>query len=478
MKTALRIAKEEWRFWLRSKVAVTAFILVSIIVAAVSTVNAIALLEEAHQRTHQQTIAEQTFLDQPDRHPHRMVHYGHYAFRAPPPLAIFDTGVDSVTGQSIFLEGHRQNSATFANSSVSADVGSFQSITPAFVYQVLIPLLLITIGCGVLGREREAKTLIPLMAQGVSGTTIYLGKIFALMGLSLIILLPIIVLISIAIASGETGSVAITLVLSYFLYLAVWCSLIALVSAKSQHYGMVLGVLICIWLFWSLVIPRFAVTSASAAIVVPGKIEVDYQMYADLRELGDGHNAADPAFAKLRRDLLARYKVESVEDLPINFRGMVAQTSEAELTEVMNRYANERMQSEQAQSEHLSLYGWLSPVLAIASVSKNLAGTDLQTHHRFLQESEKLRFDFVQGLNKVHVETLDYQDDINRNQSKEASRRARISSDNWQVLDNFNFTPSSPEQRIAKSQAPLAMLLAWFVALVFAGLTVSRSLNS
>ena len=120
MKVAFRIAKEEWRYWLRSKVAVTAFVVVSIIVASVSFVNSMTLLEESHQREHQQETAEQTFLAQPDRHPHRMVHYGHYAFRTPPPLAIFDTGVDSVTGQAIFLEGHRQNSATFANSSASA----------------------------------------------------------------------------------------------------------------------------------------------------------------------------------------------------------------------------------------------------------------------------------------------------------------------------------------------------------------------
>ncbi len=477
MNVAFRIAKEEWRYWLRSKVAVTAFVVVSIIVASVSFVNSMTLLEESHQREHQQETAEQTFLAQPDRHPHRMVHYGHYAFRTPPPLAIFDTGVDSVTGQAIFLEGHRQNSATFANSSASADVGSFQGITPAFVYQVLIPLLLITVGSGVMVREREAKTLVPLMAQGISGTAIYFGKVLALVGLSAVMLVPLVVLIAVGIAHGETWSVGISLLLSYLLYSLVWCLLIALVSTKSQHYGVALAVLICIWLFWSLVIPRIAVTSASATIAVPGKIEVDYQMYADLRELGDGHNTADPAFAKLRADLLAQYQVDSVDDLPINFRGLVAQTSEAQLTQVMNQYANNRMASEQLQSAHLSLYGWLSPVLAITTVSKTLTGTDLTTHHRFLQETEALRFDFVQGLNKSHVEKLNYKDDINRNQSTDASRLARISAQNWQVLDRFTFTPSSPAERFAKSQQSWAKLMMWLVVLFAAGVMTSRRLN-
>jgi len=60
-----------------------------------------------------------------------MVHYGHYVFRAPPPLAMFDPGVDAVTGQSLFLEGHRQNSAMFADARAEARTGGFGALTPA-----------------------------------------------------------------------------------------------------------------------------------------------------------------------------------------------------------------------------------------------------------------------------------------------------------------------------------------------------------
>ena len=41
---------------------------------------------EAELRNHHQTEAEEAFLSQPNRHPHRMIHYGHYVFRSPPPL--------------------------------------------------------------------------------------------------------------------------------------------------------------------------------------------------------------------------------------------------------------------------------------------------------------------------------------------------------------------------------------------------------
>lgn len=477
MTAVFLIAKEEWRLWKRSKVAVSSFVIVSLIIAIVSGVNGASLLKEKHQRNHQQAVAQQTFLEQPDRHPHRMVHYGHYAFRAPPPLAIFDTGVDSVTGQSIFLEGHRQNSATFANSAASADVGSFQNITPAFIYQVLVPLLLITLGSGVLVREREAKTLVPLLAQGVPGAAIYFGKLIALGALSLVMLLPLLILVIVSMTMGESWLIGMAIVLNYLIYLLIWCNLIVLVSAQSLHQGIALGILICIWLFWSLMVPRIAVTSASAAIFVPGKLEVDFQMNADLRKLGDGHNAADPAFAKLRENLLAQYNVETVEELPVNFRGVVARTSETKLTQVLNRYADDRMQAERAQSEHANQYGWLSPVKAISTASRYLSGTDLDTHHKFLVEAETLRYNFVQGLNQRHANTLDYMDDINRSKSAEASRKARISSENWQILDSFAFEPAPATLRIDKSLPSIIMLVAWLIAMTSAGLFVSRSLE-
>lgn len=405
MTSALLIAKEEWRLWLRSKVAVIAFLIVSLIIAATSILNAGRMADERAERIHQQEVAEQTFLEQPDRHPHRMVHYGHYVFRAPPPLALFDPGVDAVTGQSIFLEGHRQNTAMFADVRASANLGSFEGITPAFVYQMLVPLLLIALGHGVFVREREARTLAPLLAQGLSGQSLYFGKFLALAGLTGALLLPLLILVGFTATLGESVMMGLSVALGYVAYLLIWCALIVLVSAMSSSRGLALGVLVFIWLIWALIVPRLAVASASTAVSVPGKLETDFQMYADIRELGDGHNAADPAFAQLRANLLVQYDVETIEELPVNFRGIVAQTSEADLTDVMNEYADRRMGVERSQSLHVNQYGWLSPVIAIAAASRYLSGTDLVTHHRFLREAEAVRFDFVQGLKigRAHV---------------------------------------------------------------------------
>jgi len=477
MSSAVRIAKEEWRQWMRSRLAVLSLIVFAVLLLFTTMFTMLDAQDARHQRLHQQEQAEETFLNQPDRHPHRMVHYGHYVFRAPPPLAMFDPGVDAVTGQSLFLEGHRQNSAMFADARAEARTGGFGPLTPAKLYQLFLPLLIIALGHGVILREREARTLGPLLSQGVSGTRLYRGKLLALGVLIGLLSLPALFSAIVASLSGESLFASLTLYSGTLLYLGIWAALTVLVSIVARSRGLALGVLSAVWVVTVLVIPRIGVTSASAVIPTEGKILTDMRMNDDLRKLGDGHNAADPAFAKLRANLLAQYDVETVDELPVNFRGLVAAKGEEDLTETLNAYAEKRMQRESAQAAHLSRYGWVSPYLAIGGASRNLAGTDLRTHHRFLREAEAVRYDFVQGLNQAHVEKLSYSDDMNRNNGEEGWKNARIDAANWQVLNDFRFTPDPAADRLSRAASKLLALILWFAALIGFGIMAARRLS-
>lgn len=463
MNMMLRIAKEEWRLWLRSKVIVVATLIVAVLLAVTSVLTVNRVASEQSQRLAQQVAAEATFFAQPDRHPHRMVHYGHYAFRPPPPLAAFEPGVDAVTGQSIFLEGHRQNTPMFADTKAAADLGGFASLNPANLYQLLLPLLLIVLGHALLLRERESGTLAVMLAQGQSGVSLAMGKALALLAVIAIFMLPLIAVAIHSVVQGENGLAAVSLVGGYFLYLCVWGAIVLAASIILKHRAVSLGALIFIWLFAALIVPRFAINASSAAIDAPGKIESDLVMLAEQRKLGDGHNAADPAFQRLQKEVLEQYDVEKVEDLPINWRGVVASYSEAELTDLLNGYAENRMEQEANQSGLFNLFGLASPTIAIGSVSRTLAGTDLSTHHRFLRESEALRFDFVQSLNEVHAKELAYEDDLNRSSDPEAERRTRVNSEAWRVLDEFRFTPDSASDRVDRASFAFGMLLSWLI---------------
>lgn len=470
MKALLIVAAAEWRYWLRSRLALGGALLMAGLLLATTAATTLRMQAAAEERARHQAEAEAAFLAQPDRHPHRMVHYGHYVFRTPAPLARVDPGLDAVTGQSIFLEGHRQNTAMFATAGASADLGGRSWMSPATVYQLFGPLLLILLGHGLIAREREAATLATLLAQGTPGRVLLAGKALALLSVVALLLLPLAVGAQLAVRVGEDPLAAAALVGAYLLYLGIWGAGVLLASALIARRAAVLATLATLWIALTLVLPALAASAASGAAPAAGQLETDLAMLADLRKLGDGHNAQDPAYAQLRTDLLARHGVQRVEDLPVNLRGVVAQVAERKLTETLDTYARARLSAETRQAQALAGHGWFTPALALAEASRALAGTDLAHHHRFLQEAESLRYAFVQGLNRVHAEQLAYADDIRRSRDAEAEKRTRVAASNWQLLDRFRFQPDGAASRIARAQPQWLMLGTWCAVLAGAAL--------
>ena len=477
MKAVFNIAAAEWRCWQRSRLAVGAAALLALLLLATTALTTLRLQADAAERAHHQGEAEAAFRAQPDRHPHRMVHYGHYVFRTPAPLALFDPGLDAVTGQSLFLEGHRQNSAMFAGSAASADLGAFSSLSPAWVYQVLAPLLLVLLGHGALVREREAGTLATLLAQGLGGGTLLAGKALALAAAVAVLLLPLAGAAGLAVAHGESPAAAGALLALYGAYLLLWALLALVASALWRRRGAVLAALASLWIALTLVLPALAVSASAAGASLPGKIETDLAMLTELRRLGDGHNANDPAFAQLRAELMAQHGVQRVEDLPLNLRGVLAEHSERKLTATLNAWAQRQQAGEQRLAERLARHGWITPVLALAGASRAVAGTDLRHHHRFLQEAEALRYAFVQGLNRVHAQQLAYADDIRRSSDPEAERRTRVAASTWQLLDRFRFEPDAATARHAQAAPQGLMLLPWLAGLLAALALLGRRLQ-
>lgn len=477
MNQVLDVAADEWRYWYRSHLAFGSAIVFLVLVISACVLNVQRIEAQMQTRTHQQIHAEETFRAQPDRHPHRMVHYGHYVFRAPTPLAIFDPGLDFVTGQSLFLEGHRQNTAMFAESSASADFGGLSFLSPALMYQLFAPLIIILLAHGTVVREREAGVLVALLSLGLSGARLLLGKSLALLSFIVILLLPLVVTCSFAVTKGESLAAVFSLFAIYIIYLLLWGLLTLWCSIIMAKRETVLAVLTGIWFVLILVLPSVAVNIVSNKAPVAGKIETDLALLAEQKNLSDGHNANDPAFAKLRAELLEQYGVQKLEDLPVNIRGLVSTLAEEKLTKVLNEYAEKRMAGERRQEHILASHAWFAPALAIALASRSIAGTDLAHYHRFQKEAEALRYSFVQGLNRAHAEKVSYQDDINRNKDEASWQRVRVSAVNWQVLEDYQFKTASLPERISNSVFTLQILLAWLAVLLFLLIWSSRRIK-
>ena len=461
MSIAFRIAREEWRYWRRSKLGISLLATVLLLLVATLFSTAQRIHSEREQREQFQHTAEHTFHDQPARHPHRMVHYGHYVTRTPSLLSIVDPGIDPYAGTIIFLEGHRQNSAAFAPRYSSAQAGPFAELTPALVYQVLIPLLLVFVGFSVISREKEAGTQQLLLSTSVTPFQLWFGKTLALAGIGLVTLIPLMICLVYVLYLGESALVCLLFLLGYTLYILFWVGLIGCVSALVYRSNLSLSALLVTWLMLCVIIPKLASSTAEVISPLDGKVARDLAVVKALRAVGDGHNTNDPAFKQLREDLLEQYNVNSLEDLPFNFRGRIAQLAEAELTAVINAFSEAQHRQETAQTQIIYWLGALSPALAIRSFSVITAGTDLSSLHLFLEEAEALRFDFVQRLNALHESDLSYSDDINRSKNAESEQRTRVDSTNWKLLDEFHHHSTPTIQRLQQGLPHLLALVLW-----------------
>ena len=137
--------------------------------------------------------SREDWLNNPDKNPHRMAHYGNFAFRKSTPLSVFEFGMEPFFGNAIFLEAHKQNSANFSEAGFSNSMLRFGEISIAMVLQVLLPLLIFFVGFNSVAFERENGTLKILLSQGINWKQLLWGKILGVANVVMLLFVPTII---------------------------------------------------------------------------------------------------------------------------------------------------------------------------------------------------------------------------------------------------------------------------------------------
>jgi len=463
------IARSEWRAMLRNQVALAAGILMLALTLAAILVSHERLSAVNAERERFQSTADQQWADQPDRHPHRVVHYGHYVFRPLSPLAFFDFGVDPFTGNTLFLEGHRQNSANFSDAGQSSVLLRFGQLTPAFVLQVLTPLLIVFLAFGSVARERERGQLRLQIVQGIRGSALLLGKLLAHAGMALLLGAPAFVaLIVIAALHPNVAPEAMTMLGGYVLYLLVWVVAAVLTSSALPRARDALLALVAGWIVTAILLPRVMPDFAVGEVQRPSRIETEVAIHERLAAIGDSHDPDDPYFNAFRARTLAKYNVSRVEDLPVNYSGLLMQEGERMTSALFDEFMREDHARQRRESAIVNSASIVSPVIALRRMSTALAGTNLDSHARFLSEGEKYRYSFVQALNGMHANVV----------SPQGDGAERIDKHHWQQKPRFGYTPADYADVAGRHAWPAFLLLgSWLLALCGAGSVIAKRLE-
>ncbi|NJN33731.1 MAG: DUF3526 domain-containing protein [Saprospiraceae bacterium] len=304
-----------------------------------------------------------------------MAHYGNFAFRPKHPLSIFDFGMESFLGNSIFLEAHVQNTTNFSEAEFSTGLLRFGEISAAMLLQVLFPLLIFFLGFDSIASERENGTLKILISQGISWQKLITGKSMGIIAVILTLYLPIITLsflIWFFLKNTPNGLDEIlrmgVLTGAYFVYLSVFCVVAVVVSSISKTSKIALSSLIGIWLLLTILLPRASQALGAYLYEVPSKATFHAKIEADVIKTGDSHNPDDPHYKALKDSLLTAYKVDSVQKLPFNYSGYVMKEGEKISANIYDTHTADLHTIYAQQNSFSRMMAFLNPFLAIKNL--------------------------------------------------------------------------------------------------------------
>lgn len=440
-----------------------------LLLACASVVTSAARLSAQDRERHAVAEEEAHLWDsQGSIDPHSAAHMGRAIPSPVRPLATVDPGLTDFIGTSVFIEGHAQNPARHRPIDAGAALSRFDGFSAAWALQVVAPLLVILAGFASLSGEVARATLRQELGTGASTHVLVGGRLIALAIASALLVLAMLAVSLTGTIMQDIGTVDIAGLVAigfgYSLYLLAFCALTVGTSALFSSARTSLVVLLSFWMVATLLVPRVAPAVAESLEPTPSAPSFRANVTEEAKNGVDGHDPADKRLDALKLELLARYKVDDVEDLPINFRGVALEFGEVNSTETYNRHFERIYATYHRQEAMQRAFAVLSPTIALQPWSRAFARTDFSSHLAYLRGVEDYRHRLIQALNhevKVH-KTLAGEKHL---------------ADIATITRSVVYRPQ--QQRladIATAQAPnLAILLAW-VVLAF-GLALAAALR-
>lgn len=433
---------------------------VLVLLAALGALSATLAVQRAAQSERDRIAAEatdrDTFAHQGARNPHSVAHFSRFAFRPLAPAAALDPGIGPYAGVAIWMEAHWQDPANLRAAEDRVELGRFADLSPAWLLQVLAPLLVIALAFDALAGERERGTLTLLLGAGASARSLIGGKALAL---AMVFGLPLLVLALVSLVAawpqaggGDLLLRALAWTFGHVLYLGAWIALALSVSLRVARARTALVGLLAVWTLATLIAPRLSIGVAESLAPTPSAGEFSVAIARDLRQGMDGHDPADARRTAFREQVLAEYGVERIEDLPVSFAGLALQEGERYGHIVFDRHFGALADRYRAQERWRRLGALAGPLPALQQVSMATAGSDIAHHVDFMAQAEAQR--------RVIVRMLD-EDLIAHGAGQDFAYQADPSL--WATIPEFDYALPAYAGQLARQRWDWLVLIVWLL---------------
>ncbi|WP_299255538.1 DUF3526 domain-containing protein [uncultured Aquimarina sp.] len=455
-------------FWHNATTPKSFYLLYSIFIlltgyAAVSGINNHITQNEI--RLEHQIKARQSWEANPDKHPHRMAHFGTFAFRINASLGIFDYGLESFTGNTVFLEAHRQNSANFSEATFSTGMLRFGELSLSLLLQLVLPLILFFLGFSSVAKDRENGTLKMLLSQGATWKEILFGKSIGLFTISILFFIPIFLAVIIALlmfgqeAANDFLWLRLLLIGSgYLAFLFIISSITIIVSASTRTSKNALLRLLGIWLLLVVLLPKSAQAMGNYWFPTPSKLAFQSAIEKEVIKKGDSHNPNDPHYNNLRDSVLSVHNVSEVTDLPFNYSGFVMREGERITSTLYRKHNKKLVNIYKNQNDVTKFSSFINPFIAIKQLSMTLSGTDFSSYIDFQNQADSYRYQLAQTMNELQMEYISP-----KKESGSEGKTHVVDHEHWSAFSDFNHQPMTLSKSIKEAFLALISIILWML---------------
>jgi ABC-2 type transport system permease protein len=467
-----RIIFKEIRQAVRNRQVLLFGLVVALLLLAASAAGYVSFAGQRAQMARAQAERRAEWLGQGEKHPHMATHYGTFVFKPKTGLSFFDYGLDAYTGTSVYLEAHYQHEFMFRPAQDYSALIRFGELSGALVLQVLLPLLIIFLCFGAFTQEKESGTLRLLLSQGVSRRQLAWGKVLAYYGIVLALLVP-----TLALALGGafwqaglpwTPDLARRLALlaaGYAGYFFGFVCLGVLVSAWARSSRNALLGLLTLWITFVVVLPKTAAALGDNLYPLPSMQAYQTGISRDVDQGLPGDTTKAGRTARLQRAMLAQYRVDSVQQLPLNFDWVAAQAGEDYLDRVQALHRDSLRQVLERQNRLSSYASFLDPYLALRNLSMALTGTDLYTSLDFQRQAGAYRLGLMRTLHADAAQNSKYGQFYEYHPGRSL----------WASVPDFNYQLPAVGPALRHYGTEIGALLLWVLVLPLAlHLSVNR----
>jgi ABC-2 type transport system permease protein len=424
-------------------------------IAAAVLLSSIAIaVDTARANSSKQAIAQderERWLTQDPKDPHSAAHDSVYVFKLAPALAVLDPGIEPFVGQTVWLEAHAQNDMLHRPKGDATPLERAGLLSPATLLTMLAPLAAFVLGFSAIARERERGVLRMTLGAALEPRSVLLSRALVNWGVMVALFLAPCIAIGFlfALLQGVLDVDLLLRGLAWIAAIALYFALLVLIGLAipvlCENSRMALVLLFGAWALFALALPRSLSNAAEAAVALPSTSEVR----AQLQKEAPAYWSAE--VSKERRvELLSKYGVQRVEDLPINERGAQLDIAERHSHQVFDRVLGSFYDRVEAQDAFFSRLSLLSPTAAVQQLSQQLAGTDFVHHRAFIEQAEAYRRDLVNRMNEevmTHVVA--------------AGERHIAGRSLWESIQPFEFRPLDLKSVSERAAVAFAALAGW-----------------